>query len=248
MTALPPGRRQLGIEPAMDGIPTKREAGKNARRQHIIDAAEFLIKQTGATDFSMRDLAIQAGLSTYTTYNLIGSKATVFYILLNQCLDRISFGRLLGKPEGDPFDYIFFAGDTAVDVFTSEPEFYCALMRYVFGVPDAVNRPAFMDRAFRYWRGAVQPLEDAGLLSHDVTPVDLARDLQVFFTGSMEFWVHGELDSDQFRAQIRHGISLRLMALGFSGNRADLAERLSSVRSVIEALTPTATDVEPSRP
>jgi AcrR family transcriptional regulator len=213
-----------------------RQSAKEARRQRIIDAAEQLIEETASTTFSMQDLAQQAGFSTYTTYNLIGSKATVFYILLNRCVDRVDISRLLARDTGDAVAYVHRAGDVSVDVFVSRPNLYQPLIRHLFGVPDAVHRPAFMARSFVYWRAAVEPLIQAGYLGGAIAPDGFARDLFVFFTGSLEFWVHGELSADEFRTQVHHGLSLRLLALAPAGARQRLIDDLMLASPTIEAI------------
>lgn len=215
-----------------------REKAKEARRQLIIQAAGSLIRESASTSFSMHDLAKRAGFSTYTTYNLIGSKATVFYILLNQCIDRIDTARILSEAKGDPLDCVLQSGNASVDLFVSDPDFYRPLMRFVFGVLDPVHRPAFMDRSYRYWLAAIAPLIEGGHIGTEFMPVDLARDLLVFFTGALEFWVHGELDSNEFRAQIRHGLAMRLMTLDIKDSRERLLREVQRVRPVIESFCP----------
>lgn len=224
-----------GTSRFMDVQISVREAGKAARRQRILDAAEFLIRKTGSTDFSMRDLAAQAGLSYYTTYNLIGSKATVLYILLNKSMDRVDLVGKLPGASGDHLSDILAAGDAAVTLFTSDPDFYRPLYSYVFGVPDPVHRPAIMKRAFIFWHSVVGPLAASGALPPRMTQVDLARNMQILFTGSMEFWIQGEMDSDGFRAHVQHGLSFSLMCLPNPDFRKRLLDRIVEVQPVISS-------------
>ena len=211
-----------------------REQQKEGRRRAIIHAAETLIRETGSTNFSMVELGQRAGLSTATTYNLIGSKATVLYLLLNRCMDRVDMGGLLPRGRKNPFDHVFQAADIAVDIYTSDPNFYRPLMRFLLGVPDPVHRPAFMKRAYRYWRIVVQGLVDGGYVRNGLEASDLARDFQVFFAGSIDFWVHDELDGPQFQAQIGHGMALRLLALGVEKFDARLLRKIKSARTAMK--------------
>ncbi|MGD9472606.1 MAG: TetR/AcrR family transcriptional regulator [Novosphingobium sp.] len=215
-------RRQQGFEKA-----------KEKRRTAILEACERLIRETGTTDFSMKDLAAAAGISTYTTYNLIGSKATVFYVLLNRGIDRIDVERILSGTHPDPFQRVFDAGLAVANVFASDPEFYRPLMRYLLGVLDPVNRPAYMSRAFDYWHQAVQPIADADLLCHGMSASSLARNLQVFFTGAIDYWVHGELSGEELRAQVRYGITLHLLALARDDRAAGLETIIAETEPVI---------------
>ena len=70
-----------GLRPESDARATapsgRREAGKTERRQRIIRAARQLIRQTGNAGLSMRALAVRAGVSLATPYNLFGSKRAI---------------------------------------------------------------------------------------------------------------------------------------------------------------------------
>ena len=213
-----------------------REEKKEGRRRAIIHAAETLIRETGSTNFSMVELGQKAGLSTATTYNLIGSKATVLYLLLNRCMDRVDMGGLLPRGRKDSFDYVLHAADIAVEIYTSDPNFYRPLMRFLLGVPDPVHRPAFMKRAYYYWRVVVQALVETNLIKDGLEANDLARDFQVFFAGAIDFWVHDELDGPQFQAQIRHGMALRLLALGVESANDRLLRKIKVARKVMDVV------------
>ena len=208
----------------------QRERAKAARRTLIIDVAERLIRERQSTDFSMRELGKEAGLSPFTTYNLIGTKSAVIYALLNRSLDAIGDTRTV-LSTASIHDQIYQAGDAAVDIFTGDPNFYKPLLRMVLGVPDPLYRPAFTIRAYDYWRSVMRCLDPIELTT--VTAIDLAHDVQVFFNGALEIWVHDDTDEAQFRAQIRHGLTLRMLALGLPDPNGRLAATLAQLRPTI---------------
>lgn len=179
-----------------------RESGKEARRHAILAAAEALIRRSGSTDFSMRELAETAGLSLATTYNLIGSKSTVLYCLLNLRADSLSDAPMLMHRASDPLRAIADGARLAVRQFTSDPEFYRPLMRFLLGVPDPIHRPAFMARGIAYWRSVMQPLEETGLLPVDVRANDLANLVHLVFTGALDMWIHEEFDEAMFQSEL----------------------------------------------
>lgn len=205
-----------------------REQKKEGRRRAILHGAETLVRETGSTDFSVRELAARTGVSLATLYNLIGSKSTILYALLNQCMDRVDMTRLASMERGDPVEHVFQAADAAVIVYTADPNFYRPLMRFLLGVPEPVHRPVFMERAYGYWWSVVQPLDERKAFSGGMSPQALARDLQLFFAGAIDFWVHDELDSVEFKAQIRAGVAMRLMALGLSQYDARLHSEVAA--------------------
>ncbi|WP_257556816.1 TetR/AcrR family transcriptional regulator [Sphingobium sp. CFD-2] len=210
---------------------SKRQASfdkaKSKRRDDILAAAEALIRSTGSTDFSMKELAEAAGISTYTTYNLIGSKSTVFYILLNNSIDQINLKRLISGSDHDPVSQIFFAGSAVAEVFDADAEFYRPLMRHLLGVLDPIHRPAYMKRAFEYWLAAFAPIEEAGLLRDGVTAMSLARTVQVFFTGAIDFWVHAEVTGEELRQQIKLGLAICLQSQNLVGWESQISRMIT---------------------
>ena len=215
---------------AQGHAPQSLEERKNVRRRAILQAAETLVREGLSTDFSMQQLAIEAGISTYTTYNLIGNKSTVLYILLNHCIDRINMSHVADKSEISPERYVIASGIAAAHVFTNDGNFFRPLMRFLFGVSDEHHRPAFMERAQSYWMGVAENL----LLSKDdsaISTFDLAVDFLTHFTGALDAWVHGETTDSQFVARIRHGLALRLMIIADEGERSWLKQEMAQARS-----------------
>ena len=214
------------------------EHAKIERRGRIIDAAEQLIRSTGTTSFSMHSLASSAGLSTNTTYNLIGSKAAVLYTLLNRTVEKIGSARLSTVKGRDPLQVLLHAGDTVVSAFTSEPGFYRPLLRFLFSAEEPESRLEFMRLSYSYWSAAVIPLNKSGrLLAVGLDGDDVARDMLIYFTGATEFWVHDELSAENFRSQIMHGISLRLLSVANEHERQHLIQNISMARSRVCVLS-----------
>lgn len=190
-----------------------RTQKKEGRRAAIIAAAEVLIRKTRGTDFTMKDLAVQAGLSTATTYNLIGTKSTVLYILLNQAIQDLHRGLPPCPPGTAPGKHVEKIAKTASHFFADDPDFYRPLMRYLLGVLDPVNRPIFMLRAYEFWLSGIERLDKAELSERGIDPRDIARVLHLMFAGVLDVWVHEELDAHQFEAQVYQGMAFVLLAL-----------------------------------
>ncbi|MGE4492880.1 MAG: TetR/AcrR family transcriptional regulator [Syntrophotalea sp.] len=218
------------------GRPLNLEQKKDLRRQKIIDAAEALVRETGSTDFSMNALAAKAGFSTPTTYNLIGSKGTVLYILLNQYQDRLDFTSSRTSDDANPFRKVLDAAEVATRLYTDDSAFIRALMRFLLGIPDPVHRPAFMIRGYRYWNRSFDGLEDAGYFDCAINRDALSRDFLVFFTGLIDLWVHEELDDEQFSLQAECGVILRLLALTGKEDRSWMKQRLIDLQDEVEPI------------
>lgn len=213
-----------------------REQRKEGRRDAIILAAEALIRETGSTDFSVGMLAIKAGVSVATLYNLIGSKGTVLYVLLNRTMDLLDTLVIPSRGTGDPFAQALDAADVVAAVFVGDPDFLRPLYRFLLGVIEPVHRPALMNRALAYWESRLRSLAQAGLLPEGIGLTDLAREYQIYFAGALDLWVQGELSDPQFRAQIHYGCVLRLLALGDAAAQPRLLEELRETRRVLNGL------------
>jgi AcrR family transcriptional regulator len=212
-----------------------RDEQKDARRRRIVAAAEALVRETGSTDFSMIALARRAQFSVATLYNLLNSKSSVLYVLLNSSLDAIVSAASTMPADADPVRAAIRASDVAGDVFASDPAFLKPLYRYLLGVADPLHRPAFMARALHYWETHLGGLDRAGLLPTGLGLAELARDHAIFFSGALDLWVQGELDDDQFRAQVRHGGLVRLLAIDDADGRALVLRELAVTAPVVRA-------------
>lgn len=216
----------------------RREQQKEGRRRAIIHATETLIRETGSVDFSMIDLGKRAGLSTATTYNLIGSKATVLYLLLNRSLAKLFSQNDEPPVRGDAVEHFLAAADIASQFFTADPKFYKPLMLFLLGVPDSVNRPKFMSTAYAYWAKAADEIFMRNGKREGVLPDDIARCCHVFFAGALDLWVQDELNDAQFQAQVRHGVALQLLSLGDTRIEARLLRELRGASARLPELSP----------
>lgn len=189
-----------------------------------------MIRTSGGTDFSMLALAEEAGVSPATPYNLLGSKVGVLWALLNFSLDKV-MDRLsmLSKPI-DPFERVVQAASLGAEVFTSEPDFYRPLYRFLLGSGDRVNRPQFMDRALAYWMHATKLLNQLGYLQAPIDHAEISRELEIHFLGVLDLWVQDELDDAEFQAQIVFGTALMLLAVADEPGRAKLMKHLQKAR------------------
>ena len=143
---------------------SRREQGKQDRRERILVVAETLVRKTGGTDFPVSQLAEHAGLSGPTPYNLFGSKSALLYALLNRSLNSILATAEHSTSVRDPVTHLMKAARNAAHVFAADPVLYQPLYRFLLGVGDVVHRPLFLERSLGYWVRALEPMHTAGLL------------------------------------------------------------------------------------
>lgn len=155
-------------------------------RQHVLDAAEQLLCQ-GKAEFSMRDLAAEAGVSFATPFNQFGSKAAIMHALSARRIETMA-ARFGGMPHpADATARVLLAIDTAVEVMLEEPEVNRAVMGHI----GAAGMPAgtVLAHSASLWALALGRKDAWG---------DLPRQLAFAFRGVLSFWTAGELSDQEF--------------------------------------------------
>ena len=89
-------------------------------RQRVLAAAEALLR-VGKTDFSMRDLASEAGVSFATPFNQFGGKAAIMQALSARRIDTMLARFAMETPLPEALDRVLLAVDTAAAVMLEEP-------------------------------------------------------------------------------------------------------------------------------
>lgn len=214
--------------------PVARAQQKENRREAILSAAEELVRETGSTDFSVGTLAARANVSVATLYNLLGSKGTILYALLNRTMDQLEAATATFKSD-DPYELALMAATAVARVYVQDSEYLRPLWRFELGVIEPEHRPVLMNRALAFWASRLGALERSGRLPKGIGLLDLAREYQIFFAGVLDLWVQNELSDAQLEVQVRYGILLRLLALGDAGEQARL---MADLRKTHQRLHP----------
>jgi AcrR family transcriptional regulator len=207
-------------------MPTLRR-DTSERLERILDAAREIIREAGGVGFTMKDVASKAKVAPATVFNLLGTKDGLYYALLSRLLDDLFIGVRRYKST-DPLEHAIEATDVVVDLFLSDPIVFRELFLVFLGTRDELHRPWFMHRSLSFWRHSVTSAAHAELLAADELDDDaLPRALMTAFIGSVDLWVHGDLDDDGFRAQSLHGTALSMLGATNGGDdrlRARLGE------------------------
>lgn len=211
----------------------RRAAGKEERRQRIIAAARDLIRETGSTGLSMRELAKRAGVSLATPYNLFGSKAAVVLAVLQ---DVRAFRERFGRADPcDPVARIFTAVDMACEFYLDDPVFYTALWQAVFGTAGEVRQAIYNPKRDAFWRSLIDAAADVGAFADMIDRGLLLRQLDVHFRSVMLDWVVGDIASPALAPAARHGYALILAGAASETWRAPLMERVETEQRLLGA-------------
>lgn len=182
----------------------------NATRRRVLDAAERLLGG-GSAEFSMRELAAEAGVSFATPFNQFGSKAAIMQALSAQRIEAMAERFHESVPDGDALDRVLGAVEIAASVMLGKP----AVNRAVIGTLGAASgEPGQVyARSRALWTQAIGTGcgFDPGLA--DLARTMLPDQLAVTFRGVLSFWTAGEIGDAELASRARAAAAALL--LGF---------------------------------
>jgi AcrR family transcriptional regulator len=172
-----------------------------------MDAAEQLLRR-GKADFSMRDLAAEAGVSFATPFNQFGSKAAIMHALSGRRINTMTerFARM--SPPADAAGRVLMAIDTAVEVMLEEPEINRAVMGWIGTAGPSPGR--VLAHSTTLWSLAL------GAGDHKVVEAlrCLPEQLAFAFRGVLSFWTAGEVPDEALASNARE--IAKTLLLGFA--------------------------------
>jgi AcrR family transcriptional regulator len=180
-------------------------------RQHVIDAAERLLRQ-GRAEFSMRDLAAEAGVSFATPFNKFGSKAAIMQALSARRIDTMERRFAAGLRLTDTADRVLLAIDTAAAVMLEEPEINRAVMGRLGTASPSPGQ--VWERSTALWTLALGTGDGLIVARREQALRCLPRQLAFAFRGVLSFWTAGELPNEALAPNAR-AIACTLL-LGFT--------------------------------
>ncbi len=179
-------------------------------RQRVIDAAERLLRD-GKADFSMRDLAAEAGVSFATPFNQFGSKAAIMHTLSARRIDTMESRFVAAPPLAGAAGRVLLAIDTAAAVMLEEPAVNRAVMGWLGTASSSpgqvwAHSTALWTLALGAGDGLIPARRDQALRC-------LPGQLAFAFRGVLSFWTAGELPDEALAPKARELASTLL--LGF---------------------------------
>ncbi|WP_372071585.1 TetR/AcrR family transcriptional regulator [Tistrella mobilis] len=178
-------------------------------RERILIAAERLLG-TGRPDFSMRELAAEAGVSFATPFNQFGSKLAIMQAMSAALIAEMHRRFAAAPPAAaDAPGRVLAAVGVAAGVMLEQPAVNRAVMGAI-GAPAA--EPGTVLAASRaLWAAAIG--DGAGLAAPAYAATVLPDQLAFGFRGVLSFWTAGELTDADLPVQARKAAAVAL--LGF---------------------------------
>ena len=186
---------------------TTRQANKKLRRERIFNLAKRLIATKGLEDFTISELAEQAGVTTPTIHNLFGKKSDIIKELVSNLIEQMQGNSL--NPPIDPIENAKYFVDDVVATFEQDSDFYRAALMSAEQV--RLFDPRIPDGLFQRAQQVAAPRKDwyeAGLFLGNIEPSTIMEKVHNSNRLGRIDWVSGYIDLIQFRHQVLEGILL----------------------------------------
>ncbi len=134
----------------------------------------------------------------------------------------------------DPLERLLETTKVIATHLATHADFFRPLYLSLFAVQDDVYRSEFVEYHLQRWERAVADVKRVGLLSSAVAADQLARQLMISFAGTVELWVHHELNADGFSAEAVFGAILLLLSATVPSVRPRLLRRLKAAKRSLQ--------------
>jgi AcrR family transcriptional regulator len=213
--------------------PERREA----RRRHLVDAACALIRERGDAGFSMKELALRAGVSPATPYNLVGGRADVLRLVVRDEFER--FGRKLAAQSGEtPLRRLVSATALVVTHYEEDRAFYRGLFHAAFGSASPEVRTLMTREGRTLWRALVRAAIEAGEISDAMQEGPLTDVLLRAIAGAAQAWLAEDWSASRFRLEMTSAAGLVLAAAAAPALREALLAEVAACQAAIVADDP----------
>lgn len=195
-----------------------RAARTDANRERVLDAAERLLR--AGSDFSMRDLAAEAGVSFATPFNQFGGKVAIAQALSARRIAAMIARLEQAADRADAVDRVLSAVEIAVGVLLQDSAASRAVIGSL-GMPTGSPGAVAADSR-ELWSMALEGLAGIDPDLADAARAHLAERLALMFRGCLSFWAAGEIADAELLATARGGAATILLAFAAPSRRAAL--------------------------
>jgi AcrR family transcriptional regulator len=208
-----------------------RQANKKLRREGIFNIAKRLIATKGLEDFTISELASEAGVSTPTIHNLFGKKSDIIKELVSNLIEQMQ-GIALNPPI-DPIENAKFFIDSMVAAYEQDTDFYRAALMSAEQV--RLFDPRIPDGLFQRAQQLATPRKEwyeSGLFLGNIEPKAIMKRVHNSNRLGRIDWVSGYIDLNQFRHQVLEGILMVYASDASPELHARLSEEINGLNSL----------------
>ena len=208
-----------------------RQANKKLRRERIFNIAMRLIAEKGLEDFTISELAEEAGVTTPTIHNLFGKKSDIIKELVSNLIEEMQSITL--NPPIDPIENTKFFVNNVAATFEKDINFYRAALMSAEHLK--LFDPRIPGGPFQQAQQLAEPNKkwyERGLLLGNVEPSIIMKKVHDSNRLARIDWVLGYIDLNQFRHKAMKGILLVYAADASPELRVLLIEEINRLNSL----------------
>ena len=209
-----------------------RQANKKLRRERIFNLAKRLIAAKGLEDFTISELADEAGVTTPTIHNLFGKKSDIIKELVSNLIEEMQ-SIFLHNPPIDPIENAKFFIDSMVAAYEQDTNFYRAALMSAEQV--RLFDPRIPDGLFQRAEQLAAPRKEwyeSGLFLGNIESSTIMKRVHSSNRLGRLDWVRGYIDLTQFRHQVLEGILMVYASDASPELHARLSEEINGLNSL----------------
>jgi len=209
-----------------------RQANKKLRRERIFTIAKRLIAEKGLEDFTISELAEEAGVTTPTIHNLFGKKSDIIKELVSNLIEEMQ-SIFLHNPPIDPIENAKFFIDSMVAAYEQDTNFYRAALMSAEQV--RLFDPRIPDGLFQRAEQLAAPRKEwyeSGLFLGNIESSTIMKRVHSSNRLGRLDWVRGYIDLTQFRHQVLEGILMVYASDASPELHARLSEEINGLNSL----------------
>ena len=184
-----------------------RQANKKLRRERIFNIAKRLIAEKGLEDFTISELAEEAGVTTPTIHNLFGKKSDIIRELVSNLIELMKIATV--NPPIEPIENAKFIIDNLVASIEQDKDFFRAALMAMDHL--RLFDPRIPNGLFQRARQVAAPRKEwyeTGLFLGNIEPHTIMKEVHNTNRLARIDWVNGYIDLNQFRHQVLKGVLL----------------------------------------
>jgi AcrR family transcriptional regulator len=206
-----------------------------ARQDRLAEVAQALIRERGDAGFSMTELALRAGVSPATPYNLLGSKGEILRRVITGDFARFT-DRLAQLGVASPLDFLLAASDLAVTHYEADRQLHRGLLRAIFSADSGEARDVMSVEARSLWRRLVAAAFESGELQSAVGPDALSNLFIRVIGATAQTWSMDSWSPERFRLELGLAVRLILAAVVAPSRHDALMSEVNEIASSLNAL------------
>jgi AcrR family transcriptional regulator len=184
-----------------------------------LDAAERLLR-TGKAEFSMRDLAAEAGVSFATPFNQFGNKVSIMRALSARRIGRMRELFAAAPLPANVTTRVLAAMEIAADVMLAEPGVNKAVMAILGAPSDAPGDVSSQSASL--WTLCLATNEGLDASMSSLAQRMLPEQLAIAFRGVLSFWTAGEITDGDLPRRAHAAAAVVLLGFVTVADRARL--------------------------